>query len=646
MASARSTTGTIHAPEFPPLEWLNTDRPISLAGLRGKIVLLDFWTYGCINCMHIIPDLKRLEDKYPDELVVIGVHSAKFRNEGDTENLRQIVLRYELEHPVINDRDFLVWRAYGARAWPTLVLIDPEGRVVGKHSGEDVFEPFDKVIGAMVIEFDAKGLIDRRALQFKLEQEGLPETALSFPGKLLVDESARRLFIADSNHNRLVVADLDSYRVTQVIGGPEPGFRDGGAMSARFHHPQGMALHPDGRRLYLADTENHALRLLDLDAHTVTTFAGTGEQSSVYPGRAGRGHETQLNSPWDLTLVDHYLFIAMAGSHQLWVMDLDTGMVGPWAGSGREGIDDGSAGDATLAQPSGLTTDGRWLYFTDPEASAIRAASLRDGRIRTLVGTGLFDFGDVDGVGRDARLQHSLGIAYREADGLLYVADTYNSKIKTVHTVSAEVRTLLGSAHGYRDGTDPLFYEPGGLAIAGDRLYVADTNNHAVRVVDLVTLDTRTVVLRDVRALLAPSGGEVDETLELAPRAMRSGEAVLRLGITFPSGRHPDDLTPLAVNLETNPVMSFPGGRRRRRLVGGRFPVDIPVQLRPGQATVEADITIPYCEDDDAASLPGTIAGTGLCATRTIKVRMPLTVAADGDTVLPIGYTFPEVERP
>jgi thiol-disulfide isomerase/thioredoxin len=120
------TRALVRAPEFPAgMQWLNTATPLRLADLRGKIVLLDFWTYCCINCMHIIPELTALERKYPNELVVIGVHSAKFHNEGDSENIRQAILRYEIQHPVVNDRDFRIWRSYAVRAWPTLMVIKP-----------------------------------------------------------------------------------------------------------------------------------------------------------------------------------------------------------------------------------------------------------------------------------------------------------------------------------------------------------------------------------------------------------------------------------------------------------------------------------------------------------------------------------------
>lgn len=508
----RSFAGTEPAPAFPPLDWLNTERPLTLKDLRGKVVVLDFWTYGCINCMHVIPDLKRLEAKYPDELVVIGVHAAKFEHERETENIRRIVLRYELEHPVVNDGDFTVWRTYGVRAWPTLVIIDPAGNVVGKQSGEGIYELFDQVIGSLIAEFDAQGLIDRTPLDLTLEREGEPPSAvegapgavLSFPGKVLADGAGQRLFVADSNHNRVLVAHLETYEVQQVIGGVESGFADGDFASARFYHPQGMALSADGRTLYVADTENHAIRAVDLVSETARTIAGTGQQTRTYPGQRGRGTEVALNSPWDLELLGHKLYVAMAGSHQLWRMDLSSGVIGPWAGSGREGINGGGLTSATLAQPSGLATDGEWMYFADSEASAIRAAGLDvDGRVRRLVGTGLFEFGDLDGVGDRARLQHPLGVAYNPADGLLYVADTYNGKIKTVDPTDRRVRTLVGGEEdGWRDGADALFYEPGGLDVIDGLLYVADTNNHAVRVVDLATRETSTVAFQDGAGLL------------------------------------------------------------------------------------------------------------------------------------------------
>jgi thiol-disulfide isomerase/thioredoxin len=281
--------GKVNAPDFPEgIEWLNTDRPLSLRELRGKVVVLDFWTYCCINCMHIIPDLKKLERKYANELVVIGVHSAKFAGERETDNIRQAILRYEIEHPVVNDKDMAVWQQFAVRAWPTLMLIDPAGKVIGYTSGEGIYEPFDKLIGKVVETFGAKGQLDRAPLKLKLERHRAPASMLAFPGKVLADEKSGQLFIADSNHNRVVVVSLEDASVKEVIGSGEIGFADGGFEQVSFNHPQGMAF--DGRVLYVADTENHAIRAVDFEKRAVATIAGTGEQARHIITFGGQGH--------------------------------------------------------------------------------------------------------------------------------------------------------------------------------------------------------------------------------------------------------------------------------------------------------------------------------------------------------------------
>ena len=444
--------------------------------------------------MHVFPQLRKLEHKYKNELAVIGVHSAKFTSERDTDNLRKAVLRYELEHPVINDGQFVVWKQYSGRAWPTLIFIDPQGKIIGKHEGEITFEDFDTVIAQMVEEFEGKGILDRTPLNHRMEEGA--KSALAFPGKVLADEATDRLFISDSNHNRIIVSTLEG-EVRQVIGSGEVGFADGDFRIASFDHPQGMALDGDG--LYVADTENHAIRRVDLAGGKVETVAGTGKQARGF-GKGGDALSTDLSSPWDLALHDGTLYIAMAGIHQLWSLDLEAKQVRPYAGNGREAPVDGPLLTASLDQPSGITTDGKVLYFADSEASAIRTADLNDsGRVSTIVGQDLFVFGDVDGTGDAVRLQHPIGIHFH--DGVLYVADTYNNKIKRVFPQTRSVLTMLGTGEpGYLDdeANQALFHEPGGVSVAAGKLYVADTNNHAIRVADLDTGEVGTLELRGV----------------------------------------------------------------------------------------------------------------------------------------------------
>ncbi|MGE5624081.1 MAG: thioredoxin-like domain-containing protein [Bacillota bacterium] len=482
-----SYAGREPAPEFPSgLDWINTGgKPVTLAELKGKVVLLDFWTYGCINCFHIIPDLQKLEAKYPDSLVIVGVHSAKFATEGNTAHISAIVQRYGLKHPVVNDHDLAIWNEFGATGWPTLTVIDPAGNVVGEVSGEGHYELLDRVIGSLSKEFAAKHALNTKPLWFEGMHADTPKTPLLYPGKVLADAAGKRLFIADSNHNRIVVATLDG-KVTGVIGDGKPGLKDGAYGAAEFHYPQGLTL-ADADTLYVADTDNNAIRRVDLKKGAVTTVAGDGERTYMDDGDQPAA-KAELNTPWDVLYHDGLVYIAMAGQHQLWIYDPHTQVIRHFAGSGSEGIDDGELMDASFAQPSGLSTDGQTLYVADPEASAVRAVEFggRLARVRTLVGTGLFDFGDVDGSGDHVRLQHDLGVAWYA--GHLYVADTYNSKLKVLDPATRGVITLLG---------DATLEEPGGLSAADGVLYVADTDHNRIVTVDIKTGKATPLALSD-----------------------------------------------------------------------------------------------------------------------------------------------------
>jgi thiol-disulfide isomerase/thioredoxin len=497
----------------PPLDggvaWLNTGGPLALKDLKGKVVLLDFWTLCCINCIHILPDLAKLEKKYANELVVIGVHSPKFDNERDTRSIRKAILRYEIAHPVVNDADRKIWDRYEAEAWPTFVLIDPEGNLVGFTSGEGNYEILDVVIGKLVEEHKRKKTLDQKPVRFdlaKYREKG--DTPLFFPGKVLADPDGKRLFIADSTHHRIVITDLEGNKLA-VAGTGTPGSDDGPFEAARFDDPQGMAV--KGDTLYVADRKNHTIRELDLKARTVKTIAGNGQQEMDPAARRlprpVPARSIGLNSPWALLLVGNQLFIAMAGHHQIWVMDLANKDIAPYAGNGRENIGDGPFDIAMFAQPSGLATDGKFLYVADSEISGLRQVRL--GGLRdttTLVGRGLFVFGDQDGPGRvanplarekaEARLQHALGVVH--VDGKLYLADTYNSKIKVFDLEKKELATLVGGneSDGWLFG--PTFNEPAGISHANGKLYVADTNAHRIRVVDLATRQVETLRLKGV----------------------------------------------------------------------------------------------------------------------------------------------------
>jgi thiol-disulfide isomerase/thioredoxin len=498
-------------------QWLNTHAAVELKDLRGKFVVLDFWTYCCINCMHVLPELKKLEKAYPNNVVVIGVHSGKFDTEHDAQSIRQAIKRYEIEHPVVNDADYKIWRNYGCRSWPSLRVIDPVGNLVASHSGEIDFAVLDAYFKQNLPIYRDKGLLNERPIDFGLESDSATQTQLCYPGKVLADEASGRLFIADTNHNRIVATSLDGM-VLAVIGEGKIGKSDGDFATTQFNHPQGMALRSE--TLYVADTENHLLRKVDLKNQRVATIAGTGQQAHPELLRlesserfGGPPLTTSLTSPWALRIDGYDLFIAMAGAHQIWRMPLDESKIGPYAGNGREDIRNGALlprlssmlNSSSFAQPSGLSSDGKRLFVADSEGSSVRAVPLDAAdNVTTIIGTAaldeavrLFTFGDVDGLPGKARLQHCLDVTYH--DGRLYVADTYNHKIKLIDLNTRECTTLAGTGKaGNADGSatqSAEFFEPAGVSYAAGKLYVADTNNHLIRVVDLINSRVSTLRL-------------------------------------------------------------------------------------------------------------------------------------------------------
>lgn len=451
--------------------------------------------------MHVLPQLRRLAEQFTRELVVIGVHAGKYPNERRTPHIAHAARRLDIDHPIVNDRMYRLWRSYGINAWPTLALIDPEGQYLGKKPGESTAAGWATILQPLIADYAARGLLDRRPLPIMPVLTSEPRRPLRYPDKVLADRQGR-LFIADSGHHRIVVATVagEQVRMTKMIGSGEQGHHDGAADSASFNHPRGLALLDE--TLYIADTENHLIRAVDLRTDQVTTVAGTGERG-VRPRAHGPGRQIALASPWDLVAHAGKLAIAMAGMHQLWQLDPTDGTIRLLAGSGREQLDDGSLWEASLAQPSGITSDGHALFLADSESQAIRRVSLgHDARITTLVGTGLFDYGDKDGQGDEVVLQHPQAVVAH--GGQLYVADSYNHKIKIVDPATRSCRTWLGGRRipGHVDGNaqEAAFSEPGGLSVADTMLYIADTNNHAIRAADLRSGTVRTLEIEGLES--------------------------------------------------------------------------------------------------------------------------------------------------
>ena len=491
----------VHAPDLPAAadDWLNVDAPLSLADLKGNVVVLDFWTYCCINCLHVLPELAAIEEQFEGKpVVVIGVHAAKFPAEKERENVARAVERHRIQHPVVLDPEHTIWKQYAIRSWPTVVVIGTDGRIVWQQPGEVSREVLADVVERALEEAQTDGTLGEPA--WARPTPAVSERWLCHPGKVAVFPNASqqvmdadcfngegRLYVADTGNDRILEAqlylDADGWPRAQLLrsfGGGEPGLVDGSPDDARFFAPQGLAR--SGDTLWVADTENHCLRAIDLESGQVRTVAGTGRRGEGIMGDPDEPRAMALRSPWAVECNEQMVLVAMAGTHQVWLYLTAEDSIFPVVGSGVEDHIDGDLTEAALAQPSGLCWFGRYVFVADSEVSSVRVIDLEDRKVGTVVGAGLFDFGDTDGPASQVRLQHALGVTV--ADGGLYVADTFNHKVKRIDLEGGETRTIVG-------GTTDVLCEPGGIDALGSYVVVADTNNHRVRVVKRDTGEIR-----------------------------------------------------------------------------------------------------------------------------------------------------------
>ncbi|BFY97727.1 hypothetical protein BsWGS_00768 [Bradybaena similaris] len=562
-------------PDFKSgLDWLNVSEPLTLSKhLKGHIVVLDFFTYCCINCMHILPDLEAVEEKFPPQsgVVVVGVHSAKFLNEKVTANILSAVLRYNIQHPVVNDSDALLWQALAVSCWPTLVFLGPSGQLIYSLAGEGHRAWILEFLQLAVEHYSPH--LQHHSLPFSLEKHKTPVSSLSFPGKVCLWPERHCLVIADTGNHRIVVVDKTGV-VQFVIGSGNSGLKDGDFISAEFSAPQGVAC--DKSCIYVADTGNHCLRRIDVDQKRVITLVGTGLQGTDLEG-GKQNKDQEIASPWDVILGaspdegSPVLFIAMAGTHQVWVYyftkctwyhgrSYSAGTCIRFAGSGQEENRNNSYPEkASFAQPSGLAFSNkdpsRRLYVADSESSSIRTVSLAKGAVAGLVGgerdpKNLFAYGDVDGKGFQAKLQHPLGVAYM--DGKLVVADSYNHKVKLVDLDTQMCTTFAGTGHqgstlDKSDITKCEFNEPGGVAADEQEkmIYVADTNNHAIKVISLVkkTIYQLPVVFPSAKEENNNPGKNDSSSQLLEHERLKKNDMVPLPDVTLPATSHAITLT-------------------------------------------------------------------------------------------------------
>ncbi|MFI5667796.1 NHL domain-containing thioredoxin family protein [Streptomyces sp. NPDC051704] len=578
--------------------WLNTGgKDLSLAELRGRIVILDFWTFCCINCLHVLDELRELEEKHRDTVVIIGVHSPKFVHEAEHAAVVDAVERYEVHHPVLDDPELATWKQYAVRAWPTLVVIDPEGYIVAQHAGEGHAHAIARLVDELEAEHEAKGTLRRGDGPYVAPEP--VATDLRFPGKALLLPSGN-LLVSDSTRHQLVELGPDGESVVRRIGSGERGFGPDA-----FSEPQGLALLPDGS-VVVADTVNHALRRFDPATGAVETVAGTGRQWWQGSPTSGPALEVDLSSPWDVAWWQGKVWIAMAGVHQLWTWDPETGTVAVSAGTTSEGLHDGPAPEAWLAQPSGLAASGDRLWIADSENSALRYVE-PEGEggagyaVRTAVGTGLFDFGHRDGDAAQALLQHPLGVTALP-DGSVAVCDTYNHALRRFDPATGQVSTLA---------TD--LREPSDAVLVGDDIVVVESARH-----------------RLTRLRLPEEAVRVDAVAHRTQRAATEvAPGTLRLDVVFqaPTGQKLDTRYGPSTRLlvSSTPPELLVGGEG----TGTDLFRELALNPEVTEGVLHVSAMAASCDDDPANEYPA-------CHVHQQDWGVPVTVTADGATRLPL----------
>ena len=459
------STAKSRIPEFPDgLEWFNADAPVSLNGQRGRVVLVCFGSFSSIQCQHVLTDLNYLASKYRNQLTVIGVHTTRFPEEMKRTHVQKMLNKHHVRYPVIHDPELKLPKRFGIKTMPSQLLVDRDGYIIGALSGDGKLARLEEVIKYQASRESKASAAESQPFSLTLQQE--PGSVMSFPGRVLA--SRDRIYIADSAHNQIIVTSQQG-NILRRYGSTSPGFIDGEGMSAAFNKPQGMAL--GDQFLYVADEGNHAIRKINIRTDEVMTVAGTGSAGTAFGSSSSNPEKMQLNSPVDLELEGGMLYVAMAGMHQIWALSLVDNSLKVFAGCGREGLKDGPANIAEFAQPSGLAAYGRNLYTVDAISSAIRCINLDNGSVSTLAGTGLYEYGDADGMESAARLQYPTAITADMEHRMLWVADTYNNKIRRVGVKTRNVSSVVLNR--------PL-EQPGGLAFHGGTLYIANTNAHEI----------------------------------------------------------------------------------------------------------------------------------------------------------------------
>ena len=531
--------------------WINVANPLTLKDLKGRVILLNFWTYDCVACTHILPQIKKLENELGNKLTVISIHSGKFDNQKNLNSIIKATLRHDITHAVINDSNLTIWNSFGVKAWPTLILIDPKGNIKKTYVGEKEADNLTDDVKKITNKFRYD--LNRDPLPLLLEKNKIAKRVLNYPTKIeyvknfpFRAHNAPAFLIANSGKNNILVSSLSGEIILQ-IGSGKSGFRDGSFEDAEFNMPTGMLY--DAGKLYVADSGNHSIRLINFKEQSVATIVGSGQKGGAITKSSIAAKDAELSFPTDLEFYPsiNQIAIANSGSNQILQYDLAKQEISALAGNGNMGIDDGKYPQNSLAQPYDLAIYNGKLYFVDSETSALRILE-KDGIVKTLIGKGLFDFGYKNGSKNQALMQHPLALTADDTG--IYISDSFNHAIRKYDPISGEISTAIGGSKGDSLGSssNTKFDEPEGIISILDRFYLVDSNNNRIVIIN------RGKFSSELLDILPPLQLPKDGFLQYLPNLYKADEARVAnqnvsLKINLKKGWKINDLGPSFINL-------------------------------------------------------------------------------------------------
>jgi thiol-disulfide isomerase/thioredoxin len=653
-ASTTTTTPTVKLPDVADRRqakdfagataWVNVDRPLVAQDLAGRVVVVDFWTSCCINCIHTLPILSALEKRHAnDAVLVVGVHSPKFDAETETERLRAAIAENDVRHPVAVDGSMKIWKAWSASSWPTIEVVDAKGRIVYGVTGEPDPDRLEAYVQAALAEGAKENALTKEKLT-ALKPEAPDTGPLAFPGKLLALKDGGWA-VSDTGHHRVVFFDA-SFAVKDVVGTGLAGFTEGTYGEASFKKPQGLA--EAGDVVYVADTENHAVRAIDRKKKTVATIAGTGSIGHARLREKSPAKTTELRSPWDLAVPNGSgpIYVALAGSHQIAILDPKESTIAPFAGDGRELRVDDIGDSASFAQPSGLATDGKTLWVADSETSSIRAVSLSSKKVTTLVGKDLFVFGDVDGAAEKVRLEHPLGVAWgaapKASTPALFVADTYNSKVKRLDLATGSTRTLAGAR------THADLFEPSGLVVKDGAIVAVDTKHHRLVRLEVNADGDAKIEPIAIKGLTAPAGGIAvagaekppppSETIDAPSVQVRASGTTVKVVWDAPAGTGVNEEAPF--KLRWNRSEGLAEAPPEQKATGAKVKDGFTIPIKPiagtTHATLDGEIDLVVCD----------VVTHKICVPLRRGLALGFVVTKDAPAEQPLRVKLPEAKAP